>query len=129
MDKTKTPPHPHLVPAIRQWLLESYPVVHFQVMTSKVTPDLSALGNQDGTLVLSVGPHATREFRILDGTVSFYARLSGKECCISFPTTAVLGLVGYPDHPDEKALYYPLPPWEDDVPTKPKAGPTLRVVK
>lgn len=127
----KTPPHPHLIPAVRNWMLETFEVVHLHVLAERVTdPFLQDYAN-DGVIVLSVGPAAVPFFNVTSDTVSFASRFNGVKREIAIPPTAVMNIVGFNKGQESERHFFPLPNWqEDETPAEPeRKRPNLSVVK
>lgn len=131
-----TPPHPHLIPAIRNWMLESFEIVHLQCDASKIHDVFLQNYVQNGILTLSVGPNAVPFFEVDNEHVRFASRFNGIHRDVIIPATSVLGIIGFNKGKPDEREFFPLPQWIEmgksptPSPTKPKSTrPKLSVVK
>lgn len=126
----KTQPYPHLIPAIRNWLLESFDTIRLHVDASQLLdPSLIQMAN-DGVLVLSVGPNATPDFTVDEDGVHFSARFGGQHRVVSVPSGAVIRILGYDALTPQEQYAIPIPHFDiEETQPKPKPKPGLRVVK
>jgi len=123
----KTPPHAHLIPAIRNWMLETFTVVHLRVDATLLEDSFLQDYQKDGIITLSVSPSAITGFDVVEGQVTFSARFNGRTHTAFVPATSVLGITAFNTADDTRA-YYPLPPWSvSEIPKATK--PTLSIVK
>lgn len=126
----KTPPHRHIIPALREWLMESYQTIHLRVDVDQV-PDLFLKSYaHEGVLVLNVSPGAIEDFHCEGAHICFNARFSGRQHEVFISATSVIGVYAV-DSNDER-YYHELPRWEEPIkkesPPK-KDKPTLSIVK
>jgi stringent starvation protein B len=113
-------------------MLETFGIVHIHATVDKLFDPFMVARQDGGIVTLSVGPHATPSFDVVDGNLEFTARFDGTPYPISIPATAVIGLSAFNRVGDDRA-YYPIPEWETTHPTqtndKETPKPTLRIVK
>lgn len=127
-----TPPHRHLIPAIRSWMLENYETVHLKVDPMKIDDIFLRSFAVDGVLTLSVTSIAVDDFQVVGPTITFSARFGGRKHMINIPATSVISVDAF-DGKGENYTLYPLPVWggpvKEETPTDPEKKPFLRVVK
>lgn len=127
----KTPPHPHLVPAIRTWMLETFEVVHLHIRADMITDPVLLQYEDKDIIVLSVGHASVPYFNVTSEAVSFSCRFSGVARDISIPPTSIVNVVGFNRGAEGERYFFPLPDWSESTPTEePKSKrPSLTVVK
>lgn len=82
---------PYLVRAIYEWCVDQGHTPYIMVKVDKYCRVPQAYV-KDGSIVLNVGPLATKDFIIDDGWVGFTARFNGVAQMVSFPVTAIAAI-------------------------------------
>lgn len=119
----QTPPHPHLIPAIRNWMLESFEVVHLHCNAAMIDDALLQNYVQNGVLTLSVGPNAVPFFEVDSEFVRFVTRFNGVRREVVIPATSVMGLAGFNKAEPDQREFFALPQWTEVSETQPPSDP------
>lgn len=130
----KTAPHAHLIPAIREWLLENYDRVFLHLNVHQLNDAYLTQFGVDGLLTLDVSPWSVRNFNVTVDSLTFDCRFQGKPHHVSIDPRAVINVLGFNrDNPQEQSQF-PLPEWDFEVepeqrPEAPVKRPHLSLVK
>lgn len=135
-----TPPHRHLIPAYHQWLSESFETVHLYVNAKHLNDPFLADKAHEGVLVMNISPRTIVGFNVSDAGVSFGTRFGGQHYDVFLPNAGILGMMGFDGREPDQGFYVSMVEWPqrpervansttEVTSSKPKTGPSLRVVK
>ena len=119
---------PYLIRAVNEWLLDSQCTPHLLVNAEAPGVDVPQEHNQEGQIVLNIGPQAVEGLRITNEEITFLARFSGVSRLISLPISAVMAI--YAKENGRGMMFNEADePEPDDSGPKPATRPSLKVVK
>ncbi len=126
-----TPSRPYLIRAMYEWIVDNGMTPHILADTSSEQVKVPRQFEEDGKIVLNIGPNAVQSLDLGRDAVRFDARFVGKPMTVVIPIESVLAI--YTRENGQGMMFAEedeLPPTDDsqDNSSKPK-HPHLRVVK
>ncbi len=126
-----TPSRPYLIRAMYEWIVDNGMTPHILADTSSEQVKVPRQFEEDGKIVLNIGPTAVQSLDLGRDAVRFDARFVGKPMTVVIPIESVLAI--YTRENGQGMMFAEedeLPPTDDsqDSSSKPK-HPHLRVVK
>ncbi len=128
MTDAMTSSRPYLIRAMYQWILDNGTTPHLLVDTSSDLVLVPRQYEQNGKIVLNIGPTAVQGLTLGNSTVTFHARFGGQPMNVSVPIANVLAV--YTRENGQGMMFS-----EDDTPPPPEPGksspsrPRLKVIK
>ena len=126
-----TPSRPYLIRAMYDWIVDNSMTPHILADSSSDQVKIPRQYEEDGKIVLNIGPAAVQSLNLGKDAVSFDARFDGKPMTVVIPIESVLAI--YTRENGQGMMFAEedeLPPTDgsQDSSSKPK-HPHLRVVK
>lgn len=126
-----TPSRPYLIRAMYDWIVDNGMTPHILADSSSDQVKIPRQFEEDGKIVLNIGPTAVQSLDLGKDAVSFDARFDGKPMTVVIPIESVLAI--YTRENGQGMMFAEedeLPPTDgsQDSSSKPK-HPHLRVVK
>ncbi len=124
-----TPSRPYLVRAMYDWIVDNGMTPYILADTSSKLVKIPRQFEEDGKIVLNIGPTAVQSLDLGKDAVSFDARFDGQSMSVVIPIEYVLAI--YTRENGQGMMFAEeneLPPDGQDTSGKPKP-PHLRVVK
>ena len=126
-----TPSRPYLIRAMYDWIVDNSMTPHILADSSSDQVKIPRQYEEDGKIVLNIGPAAVQSLNLGKDAVSFDARFDGKPMTVVIPIESVLAI--YTRENGQGMMFAEedeLPPTDGskDSSSKPK-HPHLRVVK
>ena len=126
-----TPSRPYLIRAMYDWIVDNGMTPHILADSSSDQVKIPRQFEEDGKIVLNIGPTAVQSLDLGKSAVSFDARFDGKPMTVVIPIESVLAI--YTRENGQGMMFAEedeLPPSDgsQDNSSKPK-HPHLRVVK
>jgi len=129
MTDAMTSSRPYLIRAMYQWIVDNGTTPHLLVDTSSDAVLVPRQYEQNGKIVLNIGPTAVQGLTLGNATVTFHARFGGQPMNVSVPIANVLAV--YTRENGQGMMFS-----EDDTPPPaPEPGkstptrPRLKVIK
>ncbi len=101
--------NPHIFRAFYEWLIENDITPHLVVNADRPGVEVPRQFVQNGMIILSISPRATRNFAINRNDISFVARFQGKEQQVVVPYLAMQEIYAL-----ETATSFPIALWMHD---------------
>ncbi len=127
---------PYMLRAVYDWLVDNQLTPHLVVDATQPHCQVPFEFVKDGQIVLNIAPSAVGNLQLLNDSVQFSARFSGKPHRVYVPIAAVVALYARENgagtiFEDEPQLHEPQPEPSTEAPTdKPtKKRPNLKVIK
>jgi len=83
---------PYLIRALYDWIVDNDWTPYIQVDADWPGVEVPRQFVEDGTIVLNIGPLATRNLVLDNAEIRFQARFQGEERIVRFPPSAVLAI-------------------------------------
>jgi len=114
---------PYLIRALYEWILDNGWTPYIQVDADWPGVEVPRQFVQDGTIVLNIGPLATRNLVLDNEEIRFQARFQGEERVVRFPPGAVLAIFA---RESGQGMPFPPEPYPDvsATPSKSVAEPS-----
>jgi stringent starvation protein B len=129
-----TSTRPYLIRAMHEWIIDNGMTPHLLVDTSDDQVMVPRQYEQDGKIVLNIGPTATQDLELGNEAVSFHARFDGEAMSVFIPCEKVLAIYTRENGQgmmfgDDSEMSPPPDPDNPSPDKPPHKGPHLKVVK
>ncbi|AGA34259.1 Stringent starvation protein B [Thioalkalivibrio nitratireducens DSM 14787] len=141
-----TPSRPYLVRALLDWIVDNSMTPHLLVDATRPGVTVPEQFVQDGKITLNIGPAAVQALQLDNDAISFSARFAGRPMQVYLPMGSVLAIFarengqgmmfgnepGSELQPESESADDAGPGETADAksrPTRPRKGPSLKVVK
>ena len=129
-----TSTRPYLIRSMYEWILDNGMTPHLLVDTSDDQVMVPRQYEQDGKIVLNIGPTATQDLELGNEAVSFHARFDGEAMSVFIPCEKVLAIYTRENGQgmmfgDDSEMTTPPDPDNPSPDQPPQKGPHLKIVK
>ncbi|MCZ6564689.1 MAG: ClpXP protease specificity-enhancing factor [Gammaproteobacteria bacterium] len=125
-----TSSRPYLIRAMHEWIVDNGMTPHILADASNDQVQVPRQFEEDGKIVLNIGPTAVQSLDLGADAISFDARFDGKQMTVFIPIQSVLAIYTRENGQGMMFAEEDLPPTDDsqDRSANPKS-PHLRLVK